>query len=177
MASITLKDGKYRVQIRKKNQEISKSFSQKEDAELYAKWKEDLIDQIDNFSPSPEELLTLDSAIDMKVKDAEEKGLDFRTITSLKGLKVHFADELHRSLNELSYDFLLSKAKVFMQTEVKHGGCYSTGGNLKMPSVKTVSNRFRYLSTVIGFANMNGFSFQNHSLAILNYLNTLNKQE
>ena len=177
MASITFRDGKYRVSIRKKDQDVSKTFSNKEDAELYSKWKEDLIDQIENFNPSPEELLTLDSAIDMKVEDAEKYGLDFRTISSLKGLKIHFSDDLHRSLNEFSYEFLLSKAKIFMQTEVKHGGNIAKGGNLKMPSVKTVMNRFRYLSTVLGYLNMNGFSFQNHSLAVLNYLNSLNKQE
>lgn len=175
MATITFRNGNYRVSIRRKNQDIYKTFFEKEDAELYAKWKEDLIDQIDNFSPSPEELLTLDSAIEMKIKDAEDKELDFRTISSLKGLKIHFADDLNKSLNEFSYEFLLSKAKIFMQTEVRHGGHHAKGGNLKMPSVKTVSNRFRYLSTVIGYVNMNGFSFQNHSLAVLNYLNTLEK--
>ena len=89
MASITFRDGKYRVSIRKKDQDVSKTFSNKEDAELYSKLKEDLIDQIENFNPSPEELLTLDSAIDMKVEDAEKNWLDFRTISSLKGLNLY----------------------------------------------------------------------------------------
>lgn len=177
MATIENREGKYRVAIRKKGfKDIYKTFAKKEDAELYIAWKEDLLDQISSFDPSPEVLLTLDQAIEMKLKDAEKKNLDHRTITSFNGLKSHFIDYLDLSLSELTYENLLSKLQEFMNTKVVRGGPKSKS-TPQDASLRTISNRFRYLSSVIGYVNTQGFSFKNDAINILSYLETLMKGE
>lgn len=179
MATIENRDGKYKVSIRKKGfKEIYKSFSTKEDAELYISWKEDLMDQISAFDPSPEELLTLDQAVDMKIEDAKKRNLDHRTILGIQGVKMHFADYLDQSLSVLTYEKLADKLRELMDTKVSRGGGkVKIEENMKDASLKTISNRFRYLSAVIGYINTQGFSFQNNSTNIVSYLENKMKQK
>src|ERR1700679_1545188 len=62
-------DVSYRVSIRKKGHIISKSFYTKEDAEIYAFYKERLIDLMENFEVPIEKRLTLQSIMNIRPQE------------------------------------------------------------------------------------------------------------
>jgi len=163
--------GRWTVDIRKNSsQTISRTFPCKEDAELWAKWKEDLLDNIDNFEASVEELMTLDTAISLKHEDGIKNELDSHTLGSIINLKTHFSDLLDMNMTEITQDILLDAAKTLMTKEVKRGGSKNSGGSMRLPSKETVINRFKYLGTVWGFLQKRGISLTNHPLSVSNYL-------
>jgi hypothetical protein len=85
MASIDKREGKegdtFRVLIRKKGIEISKSFKNEEDAKLYAFYKERLIDNMEFFEIPLKERITLNEIVDLKRRTIQE--YDKRTINDL----------------------------------------------------------------------------------------------
>lgn len=172
MASIQKRGDNFRVQIRKEGFiNIEKTFSNEEDAILYSKWKEDIMQNIANFEVPKEELITLDTAIDMKIEEGIKAGLDKRTMASLNNLKSIFSKLLKNSIHELGYEDYLKIAKELMVTEVRKGGSNSGGGDYRLPSKETVINRFKYLGTVYGHLIKKGFSVINHPLTVVNFLN------
>jgi len=128
MASISERDGSFRVQIRKKGVELTQTFSKIEDAELWAKWKEDIIDQMEAFKPPMEEMVTFEDAIDLKIKKLQEEKRDHRTIGAVVVLKSVFQEMLELSMLEITFDMLLCKAKELLKSEIRIGGKASSGG-------------------------------------------------
>jgi len=85
MAAITKIKDSFRVQIRKKNIEISKTFNKEEDAILWAKYKENLIDCIEVFDVPLKEMVTLREAIELKINalSSAKKSKDIQDIKIL----------------------------------------------------------------------------------------------
>lgn len=114
MGTIRESNGRFNVQIRKKGNFFSKSFSDKETALLYAKYKEDLIDEMVAFDVPKDEMITLRQAFAIKMKDLEEKGSERKSIIDLT-TNINLLDEsLDLPLSKLDYNFwveLLDKWK------------------------------------------------------------------
>lgn len=169
---IKLWKGRYHASMNTIFGETLADFASEEDAKLWCAYKEDLHNQIYAFDAPIGDILTLDSAIEMKIAEAKESQLDHRTVSSLEGLKIHFASLLDKGMNEITYEDLLNVANDLMSTEVRHGGGKSSGGKYKLPSKDTLMNRFKYLGTIYGCLNKRGMSLTNHPLNVVNYLKT-----
>ncbi len=169
---IKLKNGRYHVSLNNLFGSSFADFAREEDAKLWCAYKEDLSNQIIAFDAPIGNLITLDSAIEMKIAEALECELDHRTINSIENLKIHFAELLDKNMNEITYENLLNIANNLMKIEVKHGGSKNSGGTFKLPSKDTLMNRFKYLATVYGCLNKRGMSLTNHPLNVVNYLKT-----
>ena len=175
MATIEERAGKFRVQLRKKGIEIYKTFSNIEDAELFCSWKEDIIDQMEVFDPDMKDLITLENAIDLKVKTLKETGKNQRTIDDVLRMKGYFSYMLNKSICEITYDYLLKKAQEMMITQIKHGGVQGKEGTgtMKLPSRSTILSRFNVLGGVYSNLISDGVNIENVPYKVLSYLKTV----
>ena len=120
-----LKDGTsvFNVRIRIKGFNYTEAtFNNKSDAILWVKYKEDLLNAIREFEPKNEELVTLETAINLKLQDAIKNNLSANTINALRCLGSHFADIINLSLSEITYDRFLNLANRMIGTRGKRGG-------------------------------------------------------
>jgi len=170
--------GSYTAYIRKKNINLTDSFKNKEDAELWVDYKEDLIDLISSFDPPLQEMITLQDAIEVKIKDVIEKGK--KDIYDFKVLIECFSKFCPCSLSEITYEILLSYFDEMMKTPIRRGGCKDdkTTGNLKLPSIHTTFRKFGYLSTVFQMMKEKGVNVDNHALKVCQFMRSkLTKKE
>ncbi len=87
-------NGSFRVLIRKRGKEISRNFNDLSTAELWSKYKEDLIDQMHAFDVPAKDLITIADLIEMKNKDLLSKGAkDIGDVINLKKSFSEFLDK------------------------------------------------------------------------------------
>jgi DNA repair protein RadC len=127
MASIEQRGSRFRVTIRKKGITINKTFSSAESAELFAKYKEDLIDEIEAFDPPLKDMITLHQAIDLKLDIMRKELRDARSISDIEYIKNWFSEFLDKSVSELSYEVLMAKALEMLNGTVFRGGNIMNG--------------------------------------------------
>lgn len=177
MASIRKNDsGNFRADIRKKgSKNVSASFSNKETAELWAAYKEDLIDQIKKFEVPLEDMINLETAIDMKVENMVNENFDKKSIGDVEILKNTFSEFLDRSLVSISYDELFKKMGTMLNTIVKKGG-HGEKGDKRVQSPLTVLKKFGCLSSVYSMLISNGMNLENHALKIMAILRKMSKK-
>ena len=164
MANIRERFGKYHVTVRKKNfQPMCASFSCEEDALLWARYKEDLLDQINSFNPPKNELITLDVAIDMKMQQLTDKQAAKTTIQDILNLKTILKDHLHKSLQECDESFFRDFFAISLCTKVQRGGIRGekSSGPLNTISPITILSRLNRLSSV--FSNLIASGLTNYN--------------
>ena len=170
MASIRFRDGKYRVQIRKRNIELSRTFDDLETAELWSKYKENLIDEMDAFEAPKEEMITLLDAIEMKLKS--NTSTDKKSIQDIQNIKVHFSKFLTMDMNSIKFEDLKEHGIEMFKTDIRVGGSRDNEntGVIRKPSSVTVTKRFAYLSTVYSNLIAMGINIENVALRVKTYL-------
>ena len=174
MATFRERDGKFHVLIRKKGQSIGKAFSDKETTELYAKYKEDLIDEMEAFDVQRSKMITLESAIDLKIEQMKNDERDDKTISDIAILKKEFHDYLDLPINELKYDMLKQRANEMLVAVVLRGGSLKTHSGRKcIQSPVTVRKKFASLSSVISHLNKLGIDCENNAFRLLGFLNKI----
>lgn len=171
MASIEVRNGRFRAIVRRKGKEISHTFSTRETAELWGKYKDDLINDMSAFDVPENELITLEQAIDMKLDAMRKVYLDKRSIDDIFNLKELFNDFLKFKLSDITEDIYKDFSEKFMRSIVTRGGNKKNGtGLMKLPSLSTLKTKFRRLSTVYSNLINNGIKLENIPLKILGKL-------
>jgi hypothetical protein len=168
------KDGivSFKLQIRRKNVEIHKTFHTKEDAEIYAFYKERLIDNIENFDIPIEERITLKQIFEIKLKDSQN--LAKRSILDMENafnLLNKFLD-VSRFIHEINYQDWEISAQEMFKTDV-YMGAKTEAGKRKM-SPLTLRRNFACYSSAYSNAIAKGFNIENMPLKIMqNFINPL----
>lgn len=159
------------VDIRKKNYKISKTFSDEETAHLFAKYKEDVISDMEAFEAPESEVITLDSAIEWKISKMQEDGRDPKSIADVKNVRKDFYDWIDLPLSSLTYEKLLEKANEMLKSPVRRGGNPNNNtGKLGIQSPVTVKKKFANLSCIISEMNKGGLNIENHAFRLLGFL-------
>lgn len=170
MASIRKEKNKngieyYRVKIRKKNNCIYKSFKCKESAEIYAAWKENLIDTMDAFDVPLKSRIRFCELVDLKCNDphiGESMRKDIReSYAKLKDL-LRLED---RFVEEITYDEWLNAAKELLSIKVYRGAKTKAGERLMSPT--TLRRIFSCLSSVFSYSTSFETPFDNHALKVV----------
>ena len=137
----------YRVMIRKKGNEISKTFSERVDAELYAYYKEKLIDQINNFEISLEERITLRQILELKLNIINEnENRTQRDLTNAMERAIEYFGET-KFYNQISLKDWEKAAISIYKTPVYRGA--QTDNAKRDMSPKTLRNIFAYISSCV----------------------------
>lgn len=170
MASIKHREGKLYVQIRKKNIDLYATFSNENDAILWARYKEEMIDLISNFDPPLKEMISLNDAIDLKIESIQN--IDKKTLNDYSNLKAFFEIFINKKLNQIAYSDLMNHFENMIKVPVTRGGSNKKNGNIKtfFPSPVTIFRKFAYLSTVYQNMIEKGVEIDNIAIKICQYM-------
>lgn len=179
MATIRVKRGKYQVEIKRNGVLIYKTFSNKESAELYKRYREELEEEMNNFDVPKEKLITLDAAIDYKIHLLKEKNSDPKTISDTENLKNYFSEFLNLQVCELTKDMLQEKIDKMLHQMVRRGGTEKVkdSGRMSIQSPATVKRKMSYLSAVYSSLTTLGITVHNPAYPLLAYLTQIMKQK
>lgn len=155
----------YVASIRKKNIEIKRSFKTEEDANVFAFYKERLIDLMNAFEVPLSETLTIDQVFELKLKEISEVDIRPRNdfINTKKRITSHFNDKIF--IKDITYNEWLECAKSIYQMPVFRGG--KNESCKKNMSPKTLRNIFAYCSSAISNAQEKGIKIPNYPLEII----------
>ncbi len=170
MATIAKSGQGYKVQIRKKNHQIYATFSEKEIAELWARYHEDLIDNMENFDVPPEELITVEQCCELKIKDLISKNVSRRSLEDIEIVKKEFSELMNCPLNKLTSEMVRKISNQMLNSVVRHGGSLNNinSGLHRQCSPATVLRKLRCLSAVIGYMIEKGANIINPVQVVIN---------
>jgi len=170
MATFRNVKGKFHAIIRRKNKSLSATFSDKQTAEIWSKYHEDLIDNMDNFQVSPENYITYEQCLELKIQDAIENNIDKRSIEDLKNSVNHFNEIKDIPIGEITCDILRELVSKMQNSVVKKGGSKENinSGNIRKISQTTILNRLRLLACVFSYMIQNGANMTNPAQIIVN---------
>lgn len=163
----------YTVDIRKKNINITKTFRNKKDAELWATWKEDLIDNMEAFDVKVEHMITLEDAIGLKVKELIDKGS--KEINDTHYLTRDFNCFINKYLHEISFDDYNNLCQKMLKKEILVGGKRGVEGSGRkaIQSPATVLRKFVVLAAVYSYLIKQGFDIENHPQKVVSQLRVM----
>lgn len=160
-----LEDGckSFRVQIRRKGLDISKNFRNIEDANLYADYKERLIDNIKNFEVPLKDRITLNDLLEIKLKDSDNKDLKCHVLVAFNRFNEIFGE--HKFYNKITYKDWEDACKKLSESYVFRGAKSENGKRIM--SLNTLRRYFAYVSSCVSHAQSLGIELDNIPLKIL----------
>lgn len=170
MASIEERNGSFRVNIRKKGVEITRTFKERHTAELWALWKEDLIDNMNAFDVKVERTLTLADAIGLKTQELIDKGsIEIQDIHNINEV---FKPFISKFLYEITLNDYNEHCRLMLSSEVIRGGKKGVEGTGKkvIQSPQTVLRKFVILASVYSYLIKKGFDIENHPQKVVTQL-------
>jgi hypothetical protein len=170
----------YRVKIRTKGNEISRTFYTEHDAKLFEFYIERLIKNKDNFDISIDQTITLLSIFEMKIKTINQT--DKRTIHHFQNCIERFTEIFGDKIlySKISYDDWLNAAKKLSTMFVYRGGTkFGKKESAKRTmSSKTLRNIFAYAASAVSSCIELGIQIENHPQRIINsFIKDLMKSE
>jgi hypothetical protein len=152
----------YRVTIRKNATEVSKTFSNLEDAQLFEHYRTRLIECMDNFEVPASERVRLVDILDLKIRRTKEK----RAVDEfyLAGKRIMDNIRKHTFVCELNYDDWVECFKKISTTEMPKRHNSKDVGLLHPKSLRRI---FASLSSAFSTAIINGIDVVNHPLKIV----------
>lgn len=169
MATITKKGDSYCVAIRKKNYQAHASFADRETAEIWGRYKEEIYDEMPAFAPPLSEMFTVREAILLKAKKLKDDQCNKKTIQDTENLQKYFSDICDLPLGNVTMDHLSKICEKMLNSIVVRGG-YQGKGKPSQQSIATVHRKFRYLSVVFSLMQDEGVKISNYPLQILREL-------
>lgn len=156
------KDGTivFRVYIRKKDCEISKTFYNKEDAELYVFYKENLLNNMSNFEVDIKERVTLNQIMELKLQNFNNKRTREDFINTVKKMQPFISKTF---LHEMDYEDWILVAKGLLDTKIINNG----KERQECLSLSSVRRYFACLSSAISYANELGINIENYPLKVI----------
>jgi len=169
MASIKIINGRYYVQVRKKGKTNCASFADKETAELWGKFKEDIIDEMEAFDFQVEYTITLEEAVQKKRAEYLKRNVDKKSLTDLDALERDFSEFLKTPLHNISDAMLIDKLNNMKRQPVFKGGRQDGKTGIKsIQAPATLLRKFRILASVYSFLIQNGAKLSNPAQHIVN---------
>lgn len=172
MPSITERSGVFKVRVSCKEKKLHATFHDRETAELWGYYKESLFNEINAFDVPSNELISLDDAIELKIRACIENKLDNRTIMDIRELKKLFIEFKNKPIKEVTFEDLVHFCDKFMNTPTFRGGLRSRNtGTPIMPTAQTLLSKLRRLSSVYSNIIENGIPVENIPQKVGAYLN------
>lgn len=177
MASIVKRGNSYRVKVSRNGKEYNQSFSNFNTAELWGKYKDDLIHEMAAFKVPESQLITLLDSIDLKIERCISDKLTERSIIDIRNLKNDFKELLDYQMSDLTQEVLENFCNKYIKTIITIGGGKNEDSGRKThPSTATILSKLRRLSGVYSNLIDNGIKIQNMALLVANKIrNNLDK--
>jgi len=177
MGNVTKKNGKYIASLNVKGNQINKSFNNEETANLWLKYKEELINDIEAFDPRISQMITLNDAIDFKALQVETSSKNKKSYFSFMGLKNEFSEIIDKSIEEITKEEIMEIMKRMLNTPTyKRRGSHALEQQF-IPSIKTIRGRMALLSSVFSYQINQGAQIENPVFCALTWLRQNTKDE
>lgn len=172
MASIRKIGNSFHVQIRKKSKHMSASFSEKNMAEIWAKWNEDLIENMENFKVSPVDYITLEQCVEIKVKELIEKNSDKKTTQDCQNIVHEFSELKDIPFGKITTDMIRDLIKKKQNSIIRRGGNKNNleSGDPRKISPATILRKTRCLASVFSYMIEKGANINNPAQIVVNQL-------
>ena len=162
MSKIDFRNGKYRARVCINKEVVTHSFADKNTAQLWVRYKSELLNEIKAFNPPATEILLFFDAIELKMRRAIKDNLADRTITDIKELYTVFAVFKDKYIHEITLEDFTKFANTYLETPTLKGGNRKNGtGKLVMPTAPTLRSKFNRLSGVYSNLQENGIEIEN----------------
>lgn len=155
----------YRAMIRKKGMEISRTFFEKEEAERFVWWKENLIQNMENYEVPIEKRVTLEDIFQLKIEKSGD--LSRRMIDDIRFSLERIVEIIGkgRFCDEISYDEWKNVVNKLSKTEVFKGS--KVPKNARVMSTSTLRRIFACMSSLYSNAISSGIPLDNTPLKII----------
>jgi hypothetical protein len=166
----------YKVQIRKKGIDVTKTFSNKDDADLYIFYKERLIENMENFNVPINEQVTLTQIVELQISNVDL--FKKRQINDVKRSLNRINEILgkDRLLSTISLEEWVECVKILYSMDV-YKGAKTSNGKRKM-SLSTLKKIFSHISSAISYAKKQGIIIENLPLKVIqSYIRPLEEKE
>ncbi len=149
----------YRVMIRKKNLDISKTFHTEEDAKLYVFYKERLIDNMENFEIPLKERLTFENLYEIKMSNSNDLSTRSRYDLKISFEYISKNMDIKKFVDQISLDDWIECAKKLLDSDVYRGA--KTESAKRKMSAATLRKIIAYASSIYSCAQENGVDIEN----------------
>lgn len=169
MGTVIERDGRYRACIRKKSKKMCSTFSSKELAEIWVKYHEELIENMQNFQVKPESIITLLQCFELKKQDLLEKNVHKKTIEDLINCTKDFSEIINIPIGEITSDMIRKISNEMMNSIVRIGGNEkSSTGNFRKCSPSTILRKLRVVACVFSYMIEKGANITNVAQTVCN---------
>ncbi len=169
MGSIKVINKRYHARIRKKGKTLYQAFDDRETAELWMKFKENLIDEMDAFDFQAEKTITLKEAIDLKSLEFTKNNVDKKSFSDLAIILKEFSEWSNTPLNEITEDMLMDKLNLMKDRCVFRGGKQDGKSGVKViQSSATLLRKFRMVAAIYSHLIQNGAKISNPAQHVVN---------
>lgn len=169
MGSICERDGRFKASIRKKDKKLFSIFSSRDLAEIWIRYHEDLIDNMENFNVPAENIITLEQCFELKIEDLKQKNVQKKTLEDFDNCLIEFKEIMNCPLGEITSDMIRDISKEMLGSVVRRGGSakYNTG-SLRVCSPATVLRKLRIIASVFSFMIEKGANITNVAQIVCN---------
>lgn len=169
MATIEKRSEKYRVQIRKKGKFLTATFTSLEMAEIWSRYQEELLDNMENFDIEPEKLITLEQCVELKIKSLDKEKITKKTLQEYQNLISEFKDIMDCPLRDITCEMIKKISNNMLNSMVRRGGSSNFNtGKFQPCSPHTALRKLRYLSAVFSYMIEKGANITNVAQIICN---------
>ena len=151
----------YRVKIRKKGIDVSRTFRNEEDAIMYGKYKERLIENMENFDVPLKSRVTLRQIFELKPKETYSA----KNHNDLSLIRFEEFLGPNRFYEDITFDEWRGCVEKFAKMDVFKGG--RTEKSKRLMSPQTIRRMFAMASSVVSHAQSLGIELENHPLRVI----------
>lgn len=168
MATISNRKGRWRAVVRKKNKLKYATFNSKEMAEIWSRFHEELIDNMSNFEVDPEMIVTLEDAIELKIRNFQGK-VDEKTICDFNNCKENFKEIVDKPIGQITSDEIRKIHLNMCNSVVRRGGSVKNNtGSFAVCSTETALRKLRILAAVFSYMIKKGANITNVAQVVVN---------
>ena len=157
----------HRVQIRRNNTNISKTFYCKEDAEVYAFYKERLISNMENFEVDIKDTVTTKSIFELKIASIAQIIDNKRELNDMESSLKRIGNyiDLDKCYSSTSLEEWIEAAKKIFKEPVYRGA--KTEISRREMSPNTLRKIFAHASAAVSYAQSQGIAIENYPIKVI----------
>jgi len=126
---------------------------------------------MNNFNEIPENIVTLEQAIEMKKRQSIQNSCERRTITDFDSISQEFNEIINQPIGKITTEMLRDICQEKLSGIVRRGGNKKTNtGHSRITSPATVLRKMRILACVFSYMIENGANIINTAQFVVNQI-------
>lgn len=160
-----------RKKVKNKVESLSATFKDEKTAILWGEFKEDLLNEMNNFELDRKETVRMKDLLQWKILECQKEDKkdgynDFKALTSF----LMDNDLYEKYINEITTDMLINITEKNKNKIVLRGGWKASGkGKQVTISPQTLKSKMTLISVLFNFARLQNIKIENSAFFVLNH--------